>query len=248
MAQINARASVVTAGAVTLLALSIQDDLPFKRVGIVPVGANTRVTASSAGTALFGGALTSRAVRSELVPDWRVLRPAIDSNFDVVQVLDGLQIGFYADLVSDAGGGWVTTNRDFQPEIKRRVDVGSRSFGSARLFFLEPTSIEFTDDTFFDVLSNGSSLRFIPDPTLNYQRIPALPSETKPKDGAITGSTLTSASADFVKRGIQPGDLLVIDYQPLEGTVVLADPVLTLEFKILTLSIEGGVDKDIIFV
>lgn len=249
VAQINARASTVTGGAVTLLAVSLQDDLPFKRVGIVPAGANTRVNSGTAMATLIGGPLSSRAVRSDLVTDWRAIRPAIDKDFDVVQVLDGLQIGFYDALVPYATtGGWVDTNRDFQPEIKRHANVGSRSFGSARLFFLEPTSIEFGDGAYFDVTTVDGSLRYIPDPTLNYQRIPALPSETKPKDGSITGSTLTSATSDFVKRGIQPGDLLVIDYQPLIGTTALADPVLTLEFKILTLSIAGGVDKDIIFV
>lgn len=246
--QINTAASTATGGAVTLLAQSIQDDLPFKRVGIVPAGANTKVTVGTAMATLIGGTLSSRAVRSELVPDWLILRPAIDSNFDVVQVLDGLQIGFYAALVPDASGDWVDTDTDFQPEIKRHANVGSRSFGSARLFFLEPTSIEFGSEAFFDVTTASGSLRFIPDPTLNYQRIPALPSETKPKDGALAADTLTSALSDFVKRGIQPGDLLVIDYQPLIGDVALADPVLTLEFKILTLSIAGGVDKDIIFV
>jgi hypothetical protein len=248
VAQINAAASAATGGAVTQLAVSIQDDLPFKRLGIVPAGANTRVTSVSVGTSFFGGALSSRAIRSELVPDWLAIRPAIDPNFDVAQVLDGLQIGFYASLVPDVGGGWLNTDQDLQPEIKRHVNVGSRSFGSARLFFLEPTSIEFGENAYFDVVTSDGTLRFIPDPTLNYQRIPALPSETKPKDGATTGSTFTSATADFVKRGIQPGDLLVIDYQPLAGSVALADPVLTLEFKILTLSISGGVDKDIIFV
>ncbi len=248
VAQINAAAGIQTGGEITELAVLLQDDAPFKRVGIIPIGANARISSSSAATLLFGGLIDASSVRSEAVVDWTTVRPSIDSSFDVIEVLDGVQIGFYESLVPSNSGGWLTSSALFQPEIKRHVSVGARSFGSARLFFLEPTSIEFGTASELQVESTNGTLSFVPDPTLNYQRIPALPSETKPKDASVATATLTSATADFVKRGILPGDLLTIDYEPLTATQVLADPVLTLEFKILTLSVGGGVDKDIVFV
>ena len=245
--QINSAISAATSGSVTAAAVSIQDDVPFKRIGIIPFAANLQLTAGSAKSTLFGsGTFTSKQIRTSLVTDWTAIRPAIDANFDVVQVSDGLQIGFYSELVASVA--YLEANYQFQPEIKRHVFVGSRSFGSARLFFLEPTSIEFGEGAELTVAVDGRVLRYIPDPTLNYQRIPALPNEVKPKDGSLSGAVLTSTSATFVKRGIQPGDLVTIDYQPMAGSIGLADPVAGLEFQILTLAINDGVDKDIIFV
>lgn len=250
ISQINAQTLIATAGAVTRLAVVLVDDAPFNRVGIIPVGTNTEVYGGTALATLFGAEplYNSREVRSATVGDWSLVRPTIDKNFDVVQVQDGLQIGFYGSLVLNTSGFAIGTAQDFQPEIKRNVAVGSRSFGSARLFFLEPTSIEFNADSRLQVESGNGTLTYLPDPTLDYQRIPALPSETKPKDAALSGTGLTSVSLDFIKRGIVAGDELIVDYQPLLGSVVLADPVLTLEFKILTLSVSGGVDKNVIFV
>lgn len=254
VSQFNAAAYAATSGEVSVASLVIQDDAPYKRFGIVPIGENTRITGGTAALLLFDGLPTSRSLRSSSTADWRAVRPAIDGNFDVIQVYDGIQPGVYDSLdplAGDASGKWLGTIKDFQPEIKRHVDVGSRSYGSARLYFLEPTSIEFGPGSRLSVaVESGGTLDFIPDPTLNYQRIPALPSEVKPKDGSAVSSTgtLTSAAADFVKRGIVPGDLLTIDFQPLAGTTVLSDPIAGLEFTILTLSIGGGVDKDIIFV
>lgn len=247
--QFNAAAFAATSGAVAVASLVIEDDSPYKRFGVAPIGTNTRITGGTAATTLFNGLISSRSIRSTAVANWDSVRPAIDENFDVAQILDGLQIGVYGGLSTGGSGAWLLTTTDFQPEIKRHVHVGARSFGSARLYFLEPTSIEFGANARLSVTSEDEGiLNFVPDPTLNYQRIPALPSEAKPKDGSVSGPTITSAAADFIKRGIVPGDLLTVDYQPLTGTTVLADPVASLEFKILTLAIGGGVDKDIIFV
>jgi hypothetical protein len=247
VSQINAQVSAATSGDVNLAAISIQDDLPFKRLGLVPFSTGVYVNTGTAKATLLGtGKFETTDVRSPSVSDWQTVA-SFDPDFDVVQVLDGLQIGFYSNPRALTATE-LTVDNEFQPEIKRSVQIGSRSFGSTRLYFLEPTSIEFGDEASLSVDVDGRILRFIPDPTLNYQRIPALPSEGKPMDGALAGAVLTSAGASFVTRGIQPGDIAVLDYQPLTGTVVLADPVLNLEFKILTISVNGGVDKDIIFV
>jgi hypothetical protein len=119
------------------------------------------------------------------------------------------------------------------------------------VFFLEPTSFEVrADETFFSLDTPGGTVRFTPDPTLDYQRIPALPGGSKPKDGqAVTGgNTLTSVSQDFVRSGVHPGDKLVIDYFPLAGTVQVPNPVPGLVDKTFVFSVNDGPDKSLIFI
>jgi hypothetical protein len=223
-----------------------------KRFALLPIAPNMAVSGGTARVALFGADLTYRAsdVRSEtLMLDWTVPRPPIDGTFDVVQVLDGLQVGFYETPTPEAGQ--LHTSHDFFPEAGRHVQVGSRSIGSVRCYFLEPTTIEFGRDSVFTLTGmDGSVLRYFPDPTVNYQRIPALPTGVKPKDGVVVSGShvLTTASVDFIAKGIQQGDELVIDYQPITGTLALADPVPNLSTKTLLLSIDGSSDKAVTFI
>lgn len=227
--------------------------------GILPIAENTKITSGTATTALFAGRghspYTSRDIRSvteNTAGGWDVLRPHLDAVFDVAQVVDGLQIGFY-DGISTSGSFTDTAlvvAHDFSPEIQRHVQVGSRSLGSARCYFLEPTSIEFgLGSSFTFVGDDGSIVKFVPDPTLAYQRVPALPSGVKPKDGVSTGSDhfFTTSSVDFIQKGIMAGDLLVIDYVPLAGSA-LADPVVGLALTTIRISVNNGVDKIIVFV
>lgn len=250
VAQINTTVNADTGGGVTRIAALVgTGGLQF---GLIPVGALTTVDAGSALIQLFGssGPYTSRDIRS-VSTNFFNLRPAIDLNFDVAQVVDGLQIGFYDHTSTNAlKENLLTTAHDFTPESGRHVQVGARSLGSARLYFLEPTSIEF-DVGSSVMLTNkdGSLVEFFPDPTLTYQRIPALPTGAKPLDGvSVSGVSFTSASTDFIEKGIVPGDQLVIDYVPLIGSVVLADPVPGLSLQNLIISIGGGTDKKITFV
>jgi hypothetical protein len=225
------------------------------RLGLVPIAPGLVVDAGTALPILFGAApsYAARDIRSDTIArigGFGALSPALDSIFDVAQVLDGLQIGFYGALHLTADGA-LRTERDFAPEIRRHVQVGARSIGSVRTYYLEPTSIEFPKSATFTLTgSDGAILRFRPDPTRNYQRIPALPSGVKPKDGMTTTGTfaLTSNSVDFVAKGIQAGDLLSIDYVPIVGAAALPDPVAALNTASLVLSIQGGSDKTILFI
>jgi hypothetical protein len=275
-AQINAAVFTATLGAINLLAVVLDNG---HRVGFLPVGANVRVTGGTAMAALFGATtpvVTSRDVNSVEVKNlggWAALRPALDSNFDLAQVVDGLQIGFYPlALVGPALSGDASepvpntpfssaqndplrTRKDFNPEVGRHIQVGSRSLGTARVYFLDPTSFEVDPNTVFTLTnSDGSKLNFFPDPTNSYQAIPPLPSGAKPLDGATGGAlpsspaTFQSLSTDFIAKSIQPGDQLTVDFVPLTGTVVLTDPVAGLNTKTLTVSINSGVDKNIIFI
>jgi hypothetical protein len=266
VAAINAAASA-TLSANTVLAVQVGAD----RVGIVPIDPLTVVRTGSSMVGLFGDTQvrTSGDVRASI--DWSAVSPAINQDdLDVVQTLDGVQVGFYGDLrfgpaslpavLSPVGAdpytGLYSGDRtrgvyaQFAPESSRHIQVGSRSIGSVRCYFLEPTSIEFNRDSFFSTtLSDGAAVRFFPDPTLNAVRIPAAPSTVRPKDGASTGgvSTFTSASQDFVLSSVVRGDLLLVKYVPILATATLADPVATLALKTLVLSIDGGADQTVMF-
>lgn len=258
--QINGQVSAATGGAVPRIALVIDDGL---RVGLLPVFPNVTVAAGTGVVTLFGVAdtYTTRDIHSAEVfgtGGWAQFRPALDLNFDVAQVLDGNQVGFYDGLVdtnpfNGATSDALRTSHDFNPEARRHLQVGARSLGTVRAYFLEPTSFEVDGESAFTYVDpTGAEFSFLPDPTNNYQRIPSLPSGVKPKDGGTGGplpvNTLQSSSTDFIAKGIQPGDLLVLDYVPLTGSVVLTDPVDALNARSLSLSISGGNNKSILFI
>jgi len=228
--------------------------------------------ASSALPALFGGMLylTDSMLRSPTFDAFAnyfttEVVPPLDLTFDVLQVVDGTQIGFYdidyvypypGVTVSPPAGLTAPTfisvhGLGLYPQARIRFQVGSRSFGSARVYFLEPTTIEFNQSTIFStVLPNGATLHFFPDPTNEAQLIPPLPGGTKPKDGSTgPGATsITSTSSDFIAKEIKPGDVLRIDFVPVAGSVALADPVVNLAFTTLIISLDDGPDLTITFV
>lgn len=241
------------------------------RLGFIPVGF-TELMGGSAASTLFGTSvvvmpptfdtyLTSRDVTSNSINEsfgsWTALHP--DEDFDVLQVLDGNQAGFYGGphiqaepspaFPTGAVSVGLTTNHDFAPEAGVFMQFGARSIGTARVYFLEPTSVEFGIDASVSVVNeDGIKLTYFIDPSVEAQRLPALPAGTKPKDGDISSSTrLSSASTDFVKKGVQEGDILVVDYQPITGTVNLPDPLPGLQFLTLILAINGGPDKTVVF-
>jgi len=244
--------------------------------GIRPQIGGVILTHSGTGCIAFFGTtetLTTFDVNSAAVAalgGWAALSPAVDylSRLDVLQVLDGVNAGVYEapylvaerippffipkvalmagavkNLVAYDGNG-------FAPELHRHVQLGSRSIGSARLFFLEPTSIEFDDDSRVLLDTGAGELRFLPDPTMAYQAIPPLPDGVVPSDGVASsgGLTFTSASQDFLRSGIRVGDQLVIETVPLGGTVVLTDPVLGLVGDSITFSLDDGPDRTLIFI
>lgn len=228
-------------------------------VGFIPLGPNMRTTdPSTAHAVLFGDTTvrTARDIRSSDVADWDAVTPSIDPDLDAAWVIDGFQTGFYSDLERNyAPGGTLTPSSalrvsyDFSPEVFRSVRVGARSLGSARMYFLEPTSVEVDQTTRFQIENDdGTALFFKPDPTLRFQRIPAPPNGAKPKNGVTAGDEISSAGIDFVKKGIRTGDILEIDFIPLTGTVSLADPVPNLALKDLRISLDNQPDKILTFV
>lgn len=218
-------------------------------------------------------------MRSATVDDeggWTALDPSVDyeSRLDVVNVTDGNNAAFYEgpylpepDFTSTfpstvastalwvgqelAASPWFDYhNAGFAPEVRRHVLLGTRSIGSARLYFLEPTSFEADASSRFSLETESGVLRFLPDPTLTYQRIPALPSGDHPGDGSSSAgsNTFTSANSDFMRSIIKVGDRLVITTIPLEGTAVLANPVPALVNKTFIYSLDAGPDRDLTFI
>lgn len=245
------------------------------QIGIRPIGTGFVSMSSADATSMqnfFGdtGTYSTRDIRSStvdagavppLASGWVNLNPAIDfeTGLDVLQIVDGNQVGFVfgpyvvttlgtagkSSLVTEAG------DRFFSPEIGVRIQIGARSIGSVRVFFLEPTSFEVrAEETFFSLETDAGVIRFTPDPTLNSQRIPALPNGDKPLDGvgSAGSAVFTSASQDLLLSSIRGGDTVVIDYQPIAGTVVLADPVVGLVNQTLIFSVDGAPDKTLVFI
>jgi hypothetical protein len=220
--------------------------------------------------------ISTRDITSKTVDGlggWAELRPVLDSDFDVAQTLDGNQLGFFwlgngqpvpNSPFNHALWDPLVTRTDFVPQYDIHVQVGSRALGTATIFFIDPTSFQI--DAFPSVqqvtppsytvftLTNpdGSVLNFFADPTNSYQAIPALPSGAKPLDGTtgapLAANVFQSLSSDFLASGIQAGDQLVIDFVPVTGTAVLADPVLSMNGAVLLISLAGGITKTITFI
>ncbi len=251
------------------------------RVGIRPIGPGGKIAlvGGSGRLALFGLAepFTSFDVRSAVVDaagGWTSLSPAIDfsSGLDVIQVLDGNQIDFYdapyivTSVDLGLGAGLETTSAvlvtdtsfldftTFGPEANIRTQFGARSIGSVRAFFLEPTSVEFDKDSRFSLTTDEGTVRFLPDPTLEYQKIPPLPGGSTPIDGAAPlssgGATtiFTTLGSDLGLSGVKVGDILSIEHIPLGGDVILPDPVPSLVNETIVYSLDGAPDRTLIFI
>src|SRR5690606_27274200 len=132
------------------------------RFGIRPFGPGGVVATNGdngAVVALFGGTneqRTTRDIRSASIETnggWGAATPLLDlvTGLDVVQVLDGKQVGFITGPYTLLSAQTPATNAStalqvadletvFMPEAGVRLQAGSRSIGSARVFFLDPTS------------------------------------------------------------------------------------------------------------
>ncbi len=183
---------------------------------------------------------TNAHIDSDLFPDFK-LRAG-----DIVEFIDGNNAGVTARTLEEmetttggittrfrlgsgpVGPGGTTAlynNAVLRPGNASRVRIARPSVGSARVYFLDPTSVEFDYAvTRFTVQSGVQELVYIPDPE-NVRTIrPAPPSTDLPNTGETDEATnrLTDLSANFLLYNIKEGDLLDILYQPITGTVALA--------------------------
>jgi len=233
-----------------------------QRIRITAFGPNTRTGAASDANALqlfFGDQQlhTSRDIRDITAAPtaWGAVVPGIDAGIDVVRVVDGLNLGFHRMVAVSpvatppfATGEVLRLDRDLAPDFAVPVQVGSRSFGGARLLYLEPTTAEIGPGTTFSATAeSGGTVSFFPDVTVGRQVLPPLPGGEKPGDAVTSGTVLTSNSSDFL-RHVRVGDLLELDFVPVTGTVALADPVPLTALKDLFILVSDTQEKTITFV
>jgi len=251
------------------------------RFGIRPVGNGFVGVTGGNGQSFFFGDIelrTTADIRSDAVladGGWGTVSPLIDytRGLDVLQVLDGRNVGFYsAPFILQPDGfpglsisqALVNAKDDaamiggegtyFSPEVRRSVNIGTRSVGSVRVYFLEPTSFEVTAESTVFSLDLGESgiARFIPDPTLGYQLLPPLP-DGEPSNDASTqnngGNQLTASSQNFILSGVHAADVVVIDYWPVKGSTQLTvDPIVGLAGKVFRFSIDDGPERVLTFI
>ena len=230
------------------------------RFGIHPVGGKEAHIVGPTGfllnplTTLFGGRypLTTKSIRSPSFTKntFSSLNPALSLDYDVVQFQDGNQVGVYGiegtttepasvpltglyntnTIVADITGG-------FLPEADVRLDLGARSVGTVRCFFVDPVTVEFDESTsIVHKLGSGTELKYQPDPHYESVILPAAPSGSKPHDGnCVGGDKVLSSNLDMRAKQIRKGDKVRIDYVPLFSSV-LADTVVGLANKTLILS------------
>ena len=262
VSQINAAAGYVLAG-------KLGD-----RLIIYPINGYTEIVGStdpsaSALTALFGGRyyLNSRMIRSADFSSttFTNLSPSLSMDYDAVVVLSGGQIGCrglarvnpfpLSETISSPSVGLVVPTcievqgASFYPEQDVRLVLGARSLGVLRAYFLDPTTVEVGPDTRFTYTNGGVSFSFLPDPSFDATLFPAAPAGAKPKDGSATaGSAVLTSGMDFIRKRIRAGDVVEIDYLPITGTAVLADPVVNLAFTTLVVSFGQEAERRITFV
>ena len=115
------------------------------------------------------------------------------------------------------------------PENGVRVRGGRPSIGSARVYFLSPTSAEFRyETTSFAVQSGTDTLFYRPDPENDRVLQPPPPLTDLPRNGtaafAASATQFSDASVDFQALNIRPGDLLDVLYQPITSTGAIGLP------------------------
>lgn len=131
------------------------------------------------------------------------------------------------ELVSVGAGGIALHEVSvLLPAVGVRVRAGRPSIGSARVYFLAPTSAEFRYfTTQFSVLVGTDILTFRPDPENDRVIQPAPPLTDLPRNGVAAVGSVNSqfgdTTLDFQALNIRPGDLLDVLYRPIVSTAAL---------------------------
>jgi len=201
---------------------------------------------STAFSDLFGtGSQATNQVLLETGSSWG---KTFDPSYDLLEVLSGSQAGCYEIISNTSSTGRLHAYHNFNPEIRRVLRVGGRTIGKARVYFMNPTSVEFTADSRFVAAVDGIECTFVLDPESRTLRVPTPPDGTVPKDGVTNAGVLrlTSAGTDFISKGVRAEDLLEITYVPIYGAA-LADPVENLAYKKLVFDDGGELPRTITF-
>lgn len=242
------RATVITAAGLDYLALSAPADYLVQL-------ASTGTANTLLGFSTTPGRLSSTARIRPLAP-----ASFLDSKIQTghrLEFLEGRNRG-YAKVIQDpvtgsdnillgtgplgpAGTTGLYDQRGLSPDVGVKVRIGRASIGTARVYFLDPTSAEFDyATTRASLTKSGRLLEYQPDPENTRQLIPAPPLTQLPNTGVsappgVGGGTLTDASTNFQELGVKPGDLLEMLYVPITGTVAFGAPPVTVAVSGLTL-------------
>lgn len=181
---------------------------------------------------------------------------SFDLDFDAIEVVSPAGALFASRPQSALGGRVLQVLENLPAAVGALVQVGPRSIGSARAFFVDPTTFEVGSETSFTALTqDGLQLRFKPDPTMQALIYPPAPSTARSKDGVTTNfqevgtfiprGKIESIGVDFLKKGIRAGDTLFVDFIPIVGDKAVADPQPGLNFKTIIAKM-NGVERTIV--
>jgi len=175
---------------------------------------------------------------------------------DLVNITTSSNRGFYT--VTDVGGSPTTSLGDDELQLDRtlmwpstdmKYDLGAPSYGSFRLYFLDPVTFEVSyEDTFFSIeLGNGSHLRFRPDPEVYTDFLPTgitIPSAemaaAQPRIALWPPGAGTGTEIQHLVHDIKSGDRVVITYAPIVGTIDLTSATPNLDNKTLIIDVGSG--------
>jgi hypothetical protein len=177
---------------------------------------------------------------------------------DLLNVDTGDNRGFYTIVeVGGRPGGPLSANGDrlqlnvelMWPDSNMTYDVGSPSYGSFRLYFLDPVTFEASyEDTFFSIrLGNSSSIRFRPDPGVNDEFLPT--STTVPTVEMVLGDDNVymwppgagvGTEIQYRVHDVKAADAVRITYAPLVGALDLASVSIDLDGKTFIVNVGSG--------
>jgi len=135
------------------------------------------------------------------------------------------------------------------PDSAMSYAVGEPSYGSFRLYFLEPVSVEVTaDGTLISVDIGDVSRRFRPDPTMWDEYFPT--DDTIPTFSASSSSAVADlyapggASAyETVVYGVETDDRVEVTFAPVVGSKAHASATTALDGKTLLLDLGRGAER-----
>lgn len=126
-------------------------------------------------------------------------------------------------------------------------EIGDPSYGSFRLYFLDPVSFSVDSSTLFSVSVGGTERRFRPDPAVDAEY---LPTDVTIPTIALTSSSDTvtpydvggTATIDLKAHLIEVGDVLEITYAPIIGSADLSAGGINLDGKRIKVDVGYGTE------
>jgi hypothetical protein len=180
---------------------------------------------------------------------------------DIVNVLTGDNTGYYTVAEGGVGGspGAIAGLLDYELQVTEDLAwtdsamsyaVGDPSYGSFRMYFLDPVGVSVdADTTWFDVtLTDGTSRRFRPDPQMQDAYLPT--EVTVPTLAATVGDdTITlyppggGTAIYTAPHDVQVGDRCEITFAPIVGQKSLTAASYPTNGKTLLLDLGRGAEK-----